>query len=122
MIKYSNKETGDFGEQIAKKYLIEKGYRFIASNFSYAKLEIDMIFEDESEKYLIFVEVKTRSSLKYGVPEEAIDKDKQKNLRSASDYFLKFNREFRKHNKRFDSVSVLKQDNGWTINHIQNSF
>lgn len=122
MIKYSNKETGDFGEQIAKKYLIDKGYRFVASNFSYAKLEIDLIFEDETEKYLIFVEVKTRSSLKYGFPEEAIDKDKQMNIRSASDYFLKFNREFRNYKKRFDSVSILKQVNEWTINHIQNSF
>lgn len=122
MIKDSKKEKGDFGEQIAKNFLIDIGYRFVASNFSYANLEIDLIFEDETEKYIIFVEVKTRSSLKYGVPEEAIDKHKQMNLRSASEYFLKFNREYRGYKRRFDSVSLLLRENKWNINHIQNSF
>ena len=116
------KETGNLGEQISKKYLIDKGFRFVASNFSYANFEIDLIFEDESSKIIIFVEVKTRNSLKFGYPEDAIDIHKQKNLRVASDYFLKFNREYRKYKRRFDSVSVLKNSDKWEINHIQNSF
>jgi|WetSurSiteA1Bulk_404760.scaffolds.fasta_scaffold75441_2 putative endonuclease len=117
-----SKETGDFGEQTAKKYLIEKGYRFVSSNFCYAKLEIDLIFEDEESHIVIFVEVKTRSSLRFGSPEEAISHNKQKNIRTASDYFLRFNKEFRNHKRRYDSVSVLKIEGEWKINHIQNSF
>jgi putative endonuclease len=118
----TKKETGDYGEQTAKKFLIENGYRFVASNFSYDRLEIDLIFEDPKIKTLIFVEVKTRSSLRFGVPEEAIDKDKQKNIKTASKYFIKLNREFRSHEKRFDSVSVLMVNGEWKINHIPNSF
>jgi len=121
-MKNTKKETGDFGEQTAKKFLIENGYRFIASNFSYHKLEIDLVFEDQKRNIVIFVEVKTRNSLRYGIPESAINKDKQKNIRAASNYFIRFNREFRLHEKRFDSVSVLMDNGDWNINHIQNSF
>jgi putative endonuclease len=121
-MKHSKKETGNIGEQTAKNYLIEKGYRFLASNFTYDKLEIDLVFEEPDRNILIFVEVKTRSSLRFGVPEEAINKDKQRNIRIASKYFIKFNREFKSHEKRFDSVSVLMENNESKINHIQNSF
>lgn len=75
-MKNSKKETGDIGEQTAKNYFLEKGYRFLASNFTYDKLEIDLVFEEPVKKILIFVEVKTRSSLRFGAPEEAINKYK----------------------------------------------
>ena len=121
-MKNSNKETGNIGEQKAKNFLLKKGYRFLASNFTYNKLEIDLIFEEPDSNIIIFVEVKARSSLRFGVPEEAIDKDKQNNIKIAAKYFIKFNREFNSHEKRFDSVSILIEKEDCKINHIQNSF
>lgn len=113
---------GRIGEQKAKEYLIQKGLRFIASNFTFKKLEIDLIFEDKATKEIIFIEVKSRSSLNYGLPEEAIDEKKQANLRSAASVFIKLNPEFRLHTLRFDAVSVLKLNDSFSISHYQNAF
>ncbi|MCU0372161.1 MAG: YraN family protein [Ignavibacteria bacterium] len=121
-MKNSNKETGNIGEQKAKNFLLNKGYRFLASNFTYNRLEIDLIFEEPESKTIIFVEVKARTSQRFGAPEEAINKEKQRNIKIAAKYFIKFNREFNYHAKRFDSVSILIENEVCKINHIQNSY
>lgn len=113
---------GREGEQKAKEFLIQKGLRFIASNFTFKKLEIDLIFEDKAAKVIIFIEVKSRSSLNFGLPEEAIDEKKQFNLRTAASVFIKLNPEFKSHTPRFDAVSVLKSNDSFSINHYHNAF
>lgn len=116
------KYFGKKGEQIAKKELIDKGLKFIASNFTFKKLEIDLIFEDKASSEIIFVEVKSRTSTDYGLPEEAVDERKQVNLRTAASVFLKLNREFKNHKTRFDIISILKKDEGYVLNHTINAF
>ena len=78
---YVNKETGKLGEDIAVHYLKQNGYVILDRNFECRQGEIDIITLDEKE--IVFVEVKTRTSNKYGAPSEAVNKIKQKKRKTA---------------------------------------
>ncbi|MFA5011419.1 MAG: YraN family protein [Ignavibacteria bacterium] len=116
------KDFGKKGEQLAKEELIKKGLKFIASNFTFKKLEIDLVFEDKASKEIVFVEVKTRTSTDYGQPEDAIDSKKQVNIRTAASVFVKLNREFKNHEIRFDIFSILKVGEKYIYKHMVNGF
>ncbi len=116
------REFGDFGEKIAKEYFIKKGYRFLASNFSYNKYEIDLIFEEEKTKTIVFIEVKTRKSDEIYLPEESITYTKQDKIRKCASLYFKLNREYKGYNARFDSFAVVKNDREFRTNHIENAF
>lgn len=84
----SNKKTvGKFGEKIARKYLEDKGYKILETNYYTRVGEIDLICQKGDT--LIFVEVKTRKNTAFGYPEEAIDKKKLEHLAQAVQQFLK---------------------------------
>lgn len=121
-MKTEKREFGDFGESVAKEYFIDKGYRFLASNFSYQKYEIDLIFEEEKSKTIIFIEVKTRRSDKLFLPEESINAAKQAKIRKCASLYLRLNREFRGYNIRYDSFTVVKNDSEFRTNHIEYAF
>ncbi len=70
--------VGRRGERLAERYLGERGYRILARNWRWRKGEIDLIVEKDQE--LVFVEVKTRRSHRFGPPEEAITARKQRKL------------------------------------------
>ena len=86
----SNKEVGRWGEEIAAAYLKQKGYLIVARNFYTPEGEIDLIAfqKDIEEGILVFVEVKTRTSEKYGYPEEAFTRKKYDHLLNAIDRYL----------------------------------
>jgi len=77
---------GKVGEIEAAIYLKEKGYTIICMNFKCMKGEIDIIAEKDGT--VIFVEVKTRTSKKYGEAREAVNKEKQKHIYETARYFL----------------------------------
>lgn len=115
---------GASGEKLAAEYLKNNGYRIITVNFRYSRLgEIDIIAHDA--EYLCFVEVKTRRSLIYGTPAEAITKGKQNNIKKLAQIYISKNRLFES-NVRFDVVEILikKGINTSTadINLIKNAF
>ena len=117
-----NKDLGKWGEQYAKEELLKKGLKFIASNFTFKKLEIDLIFLDVKKKEIVFVEVKTRTSDYFGDPEEAIHLHKQRNLRNCASIFLKLNKEFENCSIRYDSFAIIKLKDEIKTRHIENSF
>lgn len=80
------KNLGKLGEKLALKHLQNKGYRLIIQNFRCRLGEIDLIVQDKNQ--IVFVEVKTRFSKKYGLPEEAVTASKQKSIIKTADYFL----------------------------------
>jgi putative endonuclease len=83
----NNKTLGDIGEQIAKKYLEDKGYVILERNYKNKWAEIDLVCQDS--KKIIFVEVKTRIGEQFGLPEDAINKNKMQRLvRSATAYMV----------------------------------
>jgi putative endonuclease len=116
------KELGKWGEQYAKDDLLKRGLKFIASNFRFKKLEIDLIFLDVKKNELIFVEVKTRTSDFFGDPEEAIHDLKQRNIRSCASVFVKINKEFEGCSIRYDSYSIIKSKGEIKTNYTENSF
>ncbi|NMA55003.1 MAG: YraN family protein [Firmicutes bacterium] len=82
----SNKTLGELGEEFALQYLKRCGYRIIERNFRCRCGEIDFIAREG--KALVFIEVKTRRSLRFGTPEEAVTPAKQKKLRTVASYYL----------------------------------
>ena len=106
--------VGREGEDVAASYLMQKGYRIVARNWRYGPKEIDIVARDGET--MVFVEVKTRSTLAFELPQEAVTKKKMKNLVEAADaYMLQYNIELE---GRFDIVGVLNGNPPKVIEHI----
>ncbi|HRO43009.1 MAG TPA: YraN family protein [Flavipsychrobacter sp.] len=112
-------ETGVKGEQIAEKFLQEKGYTVLHKNWCFGKKEIDLV--TLKDDVLVFVEVKTRSSIGFSFPEEAVDFRKQAYLKAAAEAFLD---QFPNYQKvQFDIVSIhLHHDRVKEIVHFEDAF
>lgn len=114
----THNQTGKIGEDIACQYLIEKEYEIIEKNWTFKHKEIDIIAK--KGKKIIFVEVKTRSSLSFELPKEAVSLRKQKNLIFAADNYLQLHNILEE--SRFDIISVLAKGKPKVIEHIQGAF
>lgn len=111
---------GRWGEELAAEFLQKKGYLILEKHFLFQHAEIDLIARDGS--YLVFVEVKTRSSSDYGLPEEALSERKKKYLRKAAEGYLYLNR-LPEVDCRFDVVTVsFLPDGTVSLNHYENAF
>ena len=119
---FSTKKTGDKGEILAVEMLESKGYSIIKRNYRFGKGEIDIIAKDPGEEGLVFVEVKSRKSLDYGSPEEAITKNKIKQLKRIAELYL-YENELKEILCRFDFVAILMLPNQKPqIEHYVNAF
>ena len=108
---------GSSGEDIAVKYLQTHGYRVLDRNFTTSVGEVDIFVTDEST--LIAVEVKSRLSLEYGTPAEAVNHEKIKKISQVTSQYIKKFRLFGTP-VRLDVVEVYIADK--TVNHIKNAF
>ena len=113
----NNKILGDFGEKLAQNFLLKQKYKIIETNYKNSIGEIDIVCFDKAEKTYVFVEVKTRSSTKFGLPREAVNFSKQNKLRLVATEYIKSQKLFNK-KVRFDVVEILDTD----ITHIKNAF
>lgn len=112
----NSRRFGLIGEKIAQGYLINKKYEILETNF-YAKTgEIDIIAKKNNN--IIFVEVKTRSNLKFGTPAMAIDSTKKKHIKRAAKVYIYLNKLF-EYDVRFDVVEVFINNGKCKINHIE---
>ncbi len=115
------REIGFEFEELAKKYLIEKGMRYIESNFYTRYGEIDLIFTDKDEKILVFVEVRYRKNNEFGEPLETINEKKQEKIVISSQIYIK-NKKW-KQDIRYDVIGIKKDKLGNNkINWIKNAF
>ena len=73
-MKEFNLKTGKLGEEIAKKYLENKGYKIIEQNYKTKYGEIDLVARTRT--VLVVVEVRTKIGEDFGTPEESLDKKK----------------------------------------------
>ncbi|MFK7033308.1 YraN family protein [Flavobacterium oreochromis] len=111
-------DLGKQGEQIAVDYLLKNGYEILEQNYQARKGEIDIIARKED--WLIVIEVKTRTSVEYGNPEDFVNKKKIKLLVKAIDeYVEKTNLDLE---IRFDIISVIKKNENNTIEHLVDAF
>ncbi|MDR1557003.1 MAG: YraN family protein [Tannerellaceae bacterium] len=110
--------TGKEGEEEARSFLIEQGYVIYHVNWRWKHYEIDIIAADDEE--LVVVEVKTRSADYLVSPEESIDRGKIRRLVAAADVYV---RRFRLDKPvRFDIITLIKNENGYETEHIENAF
>ncbi|MFC1704235.1 YraN family protein [Candidatus Omnitrophota bacterium] len=116
----ARKTLGESGEALAVEHLTKLGYRIIEKNFRSRLGEIDIIAKQKNT--ICFIEVKTRSDLKKGYPQEAITKRKQHHLTRVALGYLKENGLMDK-SARFDVVSILKREDATpAIDIIKNAF
>jgi len=115
----SNKRTkGKEGEDIAANFLKNLGYEIVEQNYQYGHGEIDIVAKENDE--YVFVEVKTRKSLEYGLPEFAITKTKINQIKKVAFAYLIENK-LDNQSARIDAITILLQnDREPIINHYKN--
>jgi putative endonuclease len=109
--------TGSQGEALAADFLVKKGYEIIVRNYRYKHSEIDLIMKHES--FIVFVEVKTRTSSWFGEPEAFVDNQKVKKIFQGAEQYTYENKW--EGNIRFDVVSV-KMGRNPEIVHFEDAF
>ncbi|MCP4720089.1 MAG: YraN family protein [Desulfobacteraceae bacterium] len=97
-------KIGQSGEKAAAEFLCQKGYTLVEKNYRTPTAEIDIIAKDGD--CICFVEVKTRTSIKKGLPKESVHHAKQLKLVSGASFYLKEKKLFN-HRVRFDVVEVF---------------
>lgn len=111
-------ETGAWGEEMAREYLIGKGYTIVDTNHRVGHKELDIV-ATKGER-IVFVEVKTRSS---GIedPTSAVDRKKIRRLCMAADSFLRtYNI---RHVPQFDVITITgSREKGYELEHIPDAF
>ncbi|MCX8012521.1 MAG: YraN family protein [Desulfobacterota bacterium] len=113
------RDLGKRGEEIAVHFLKKNHYKIIEKNFRCKFGEIDIIaVEDQT---LVFIEVKARSSLEYGIPQMSITAKKRQQLLKVALYYLQINKLFNR-DARFDVVAVEVGAEKSRIELIRNAF
>ena len=108
---------GKKGENIARIYLIRKGYKILHTNWRFKHQEIDIIALDKEN--IVFIEVKTRSSEYFENPKDAVTIKKQKFIINAANAYIE-EREIDLE-ARFDVISIILS-NPIEIEHIEDAF
>lgn len=118
-MKKANKITGNIGENIAAEFLQKQGYEILERNWHYSRLgEIDIIAKDKNT--LVFVEVKTRKTVSFGHPLEAITEKKFQQVKSIAQAYMS-QQETKYGNCRIDAISIILS-NPPEIEHLKNIF
>jgi putative endonuclease len=111
-------KLGKDGELIALMFLQKEGFSILKTNWHFQKAEVDIIAQDNN--FLVFVEVKTRGSSKFGKPEDAIDKKKIGLYKDAVEGYLE--QYPTEAEIRFDVVSIIIEKDETKIKYIANAF
>ena len=117
----NNRKMGNHGEQLAERYLIDRGYRILTRNFRCGFGEIDMVVS--KEKIIVFVEVKYRRNLNRGYPAESVTKLKQRKIRKTAEYYIYKNQnDLRNYDFRIDVIQIIDDGINPIIEQIENAF
>lgn len=111
-------ELGKLGEELAVEYLQKDGYTILATNWVFQKAEVDIIAQKEN--VLAVIEVKTRSSLEFGLPQDFVKPKKIQLLTKAIDAYV--NQENLDLNVRFDIIAIHKEGKSFVIEHLIDAF
>jgi len=116
------RKTGDAGEGKACLFLCKKGFRIVARNFSFKGGELDIVAADDRKKLLVYVEVKSRNSLAFGLPCQAVGMSKQSKIRNTAMFFFCTHPKYKDYSQRMDIIEVLELPSGSYIRHLENAF
>lgn len=115
----SHNDLGKRGENIAKEYLLNLGYHILRMNWVYGKAEVDVIARQSDT--LVFVEVKARTSVDYGQPEDFVNVKKEQQLEYAANAYIEDSGH--QGEIRFDIIAIVFENKHiYNINHIEDAF
>ena len=112
-------DLGKKGEALAVAFLKKKNYKILFRNYRCRFGEIDIIAVHK--KTLVFIEVKTRTSDFFGLPQEAVRQHKQKKISMVAMEFIQRNR-LEDKDARFDIVGIRLLPDGYSFELIENAF
>ena len=112
-----NNIVGRLGEAKALEYCKAQKYEILEKNYRNKLGEIDIICFNKKEKTIVFVEVKYRSSEKFGMPREAVNAHKQHKIKLVATMYLTQTNQFNQ-KVRFDVIEILSDQ----LTHIKNAF
>ncbi len=110
---------GAKGEREACEYLKKRGYKIVETNLRIGGAEIDIVAIEGD--FLVFIEVKSRSSISSGLPEEYVNSKKIRKIISGAKLFS-VRKKFRDMFVRFDIISIVFDGREFIIDHIENAF
>lgn len=111
-------ELGEKGEQLAVDFLLKKGYEIMKRNYRFDKAEVDIIAKKEG--VLAIVEVKTRSTVNFGNPQDFVSqKQIQRLVKAVDTYVMKNDLDVEIH---FDIIAIVKTNNQFQIEHLEDAF
>ncbi|MEQ3691421.1 MAG: YraN family protein [Flavobacterium sp.] len=111
-------ELGKLGEELALEFLRNEGYTILETNWVFQKAEIDIIAQKDN--ILAVVEVKTRSSIDFGLPQDFVKPKKMQLLvKAANEFVVQNNLDV---NVRFDIIALHKESENFNIEHIEEAF
>ncbi len=118
----NKKDLGQLGEQYAKKFLESLNYEIISQNFYCRFGEIDIIALNSQKNVLVFCEVKSRTQIIFGLPQEAVGHRKIGRMLKTAHYFIESRREKLPFTWRFDLIAIKLAGRGklLEINHFKN--
>jgi len=111
-------QLGKKGEQMAVDFLTKRGYDIVERNYRFDKAEVDIIAKKEST--LAIIEVKTRSTSDFGDPQDFVKPKQIQRLVKAVDEYVTENQ--LNVEVRFDIIAIVKENKGFTIEHLENAF
>ena len=111
-------ELGKLGEEMAVEFLRKDGYIILQTNWTFQKAEIDILAQKGNT--LAVVEVKTRSSLEFGLPQDFVKPKKIQLLVKAVDAFV--NERNLEIDVRFDIIAIHKEGKSYKIEHLIDAF
>ena len=111
-------ELGKKGEQLAVTLLEKKGYLIVERNYRFDKAEVDIIAQQKD--VLAIVEVKTRSTVDFGNPQDFVKPKQIKNLVKAVDEYVTVNN--LDVEVRFDIIAIVKNGKQFDIEHLEDAF
>lgn len=111
-------DLGKLGEELAVDFLQKNGYKILETNWTFQKAEIDIIAKKENT--LAIVEVKTRSSIEFGLPQDFVKPKKiQLLVKAVNEYVISNELDLE---IRFDIIAINKEQNEFVIEHIEDAF
>jgi putative endonuclease len=114
-----SQELGEAGERIAEDWLTRRGWLILDRRFRSGHRDLDLVAERSG--IVAFVEVKTRRGKDFGLPVEAVNWRKQRELaRSAAVWIARYGRSEQMF--RFDVIGVLMKEGNPQIRHVENAF
>ncbi|MDI1254615.1 MAG: YraN family protein [Flavobacterium sp.] len=114
----SHNELGKLGEELAVAFLQQNQYEILETNWTFQKAEVDVIAQKEN--ILAIIEVKTRTSIDFGLPQDFVKPKKiQLLVKAVNEYVISNDLVLE---VRFDIIAIHKKNNEFVLEHIENAF